>query len=59
MQCPCGCGDNLELMLLQEVKPNWSLKTQEHEPPTLLPSVWRQSGCRAHFWLRDGHIHWC
>ncbi|WP_342098070.1 DUF6527 family protein [Salaquimonas pukyongi] len=46
-------------MLLQEVKPNWSLKTQEHEPPTLLPSVWRQSGCRAHFWLRDGHIHWC
>jgi len=59
MRCPCGCGDDLELILLPEVKPNWSLKTKEKEPPTLQPSVWRKTGCEAHFWLRDGHIHWC
>ncbi|WP_324252081.1 DUF6527 family protein [Roseibium aggregatum] len=46
-------------MLLEEVKPNWSLKSEDDKPPTLRPSVWRKTGCKAHFWLRDGHIHWC
>ncbi|WP_443069350.1 DUF6527 family protein [Sulfitobacter sp. EhC04] len=59
MRCPCGCGDDLEVMLLSEVKPNWSLKTKDEDPPTLRPSVWRKTGCMAHFWLRNGHIHWC
>ncbi|WP_420882287.1 DUF6527 family protein [Sulfitobacter geojensis] len=59
MSCPCGCGDKLELMLLKEVKPNWTLKTDDQSPPSLHPSVWRKSGCEAHFWLRDGHIQWC
>ena len=59
MRCPCGCGEDLELMLLREVKPNWTLKTSDDEPPTLRPSVWRKSGCEAHFWLRNGYIHWC
>lgn len=59
MRCPCGCGDSLELMLLKEVSPNWSVKTKDQQPPSLNPSVWRQSGCKSHFWLRDGHIHWC
>lgn len=59
MRCPCGCGDKLEMMLLKEAKPKWMLKTEDQDPPTLHPSVWRQSGCGAHFWLRNGHIHWC
>ncbi len=59
MLCPCGCGDKLELMLLKEAKPKWTLKTEDRDPPTLRPSIWRQTGCKAHFWLRDGHIHWC
>lgn len=59
MCCPCGCGDKLELMLLKEAAPNWTLKTEDQDPPTLHPSIWRQSGCGAHFWLRDGHIRWC
>ncbi len=59
MRCPCGCGDDLELMLLSEVKPNWSLETKNGDAPTLRPSVWRKSGCGSHFWLRKGHIHWC
>ena len=59
MRCPCGCGDDLELMLLSEVKPNWSLETKNGDAPTLRPSVSRKSGCGSHFWLREGHIHWC
>jgi len=59
MRCPCGCGDSLELMLLKEIKPNWSLKTNDQQPPSLRPSIWRRTGCQSHFWLRNGHIHWC
>lgn len=59
MLCPCGCGDKLELMLLEEAKPKWTLRTKDQDSPTLHPSIWRHSGCGAHFWLRDGHIHWC
>ncbi len=59
MRCPCGCGDSLELMLLKEIKPNWSLITIDQQPPSLKPSIWRRTGCQSHFWLRNGHIHWC
>lgn len=59
MRCPCGCGDTLEMMLLKEAKPNWTLRSQDDAPPTLHPSVWRKSACGSHFWLRDGHIYWC
>ncbi|WP_310622413.1 DUF6527 family protein [Flexibacterium corallicola] len=59
MRCPCGCGDTLEMMLLEEASPNWKLRSSENQAPTLHPSVWRKSGCGAHFWLRDGHIYWC
>ncbi|WP_425373246.1 DUF6527 family protein, partial [Klebsiella pneumoniae] len=27
--------------------------------PTLYPSIWRTTGCRSHFWVRIGRIHWC
>ena len=59
MQCPCGCKDRLEMMLIKEVKPHWSLKTLDTAYPTLHPSVWRKSGCGAHFWVKNGRIHWC
>jgi len=58
MQCPCGCGDTLELILLPSVKPNWKLAIDAKGRPTLSPSVWRSTGCRAHFWLRSGKVNW-
>jgi hypothetical protein len=27
--------------------------------PTLRPSVWLRTGCRSHFWIRDGRVEWC
>jgi hypothetical protein len=59
MICPCGCGEVIELNLLKQVRPCWS--TQEHTDGTvsLAPSVWRQKGCRSHFFVRHGRIDWC
>jgi hypothetical protein len=59
MICPCGCGAVIELNLLKQARPCWS--AQEHPDGTvsLAPSVWRQKGCRSHFFVRHGRIDWC
>lgn len=58
MRCPCGCGTLLEMNLLPDSEPVWSLAFNA-DAPTLHPSVWRKDGCRAHFFLRNGKIVWC
>jgi len=59
MICPCGCGEVIKLNLLKQARPCWS--AQEHADGTisLVPSVWRQKGCRSHFLVRHGRIDWC
>lgn len=59
MRCPCGCGATIELMVLPEARPRWNVRVDDDARPTLQPSVWKQNGCRSHFWVRDGRIHWC
>jgi hypothetical protein len=59
MLCPCGCGRVIELMLLPDVKPRWDLAVDRRSRPSLSPSVWAIGGCRSHFWLRSGQVHWC
>jgi hypothetical protein len=59
MRCPCGCGDTIELLVAAEGKPRWEVTIDEVRRPTLHPSVWRQKGCRSHFWIRRGRVHWC
>lgn len=59
MRCPCGCGSNIELLVIKEAKPRWDIATDHNLRPTLSPSVWRKNGCRAHFWVRDGRVIWC
>jgi hypothetical protein len=58
-RCPCGCGKRLELLLVEEAKPRWSLTIDSRGRPTLHPSVWLKSGCHSHFWVRNGEIFWC
>lgn len=58
MRCPCGCGQRIELPLLPEVRPRWSLRVDERRRPTLHPSVWLKEGCRSHFLLRAGRVIW-
>lgn len=58
MQCPCGCGHIIELLVIDEAHPRWDYSVNASGLPSLQPSVWRNSGCRSHFWLRKGRIQW-
>ncbi|WP_238585809.1 DUF6527 family protein [Comamonas sp. E6] len=58
MRCPCGCGQPVELPLIREARPRWSLQVDKDGHPSLEPSVWRRGGCRAHYFVRRGKVVW-
>ncbi len=58
MLCPCGCGAVIRLSLVTMDRPSWRYRTGERGRITLAPSVWRTTGCRSHFFVRDGRIVW-
>ena len=58
MKCPCGCDRTIELLVFAEAKPRWSVAINDRQQPTLSPSVWLQTGCRSHFWVRSGRVIW-
>ena len=59
MICPCGCQATLFMNLLPDEEPCWTLTEHENGSASLHPSVWRNIGCRSHFFLRQGTIQWC
>lgn len=59
MRCPCGCGQVIELLVVAEAKPRWDVSVDAMGRPSLTPSVWLKNGCRSHFWIRKGRVHWC
>jgi hypothetical protein len=60
MVCPCGCGQTIKLNLLaHESRPVWTVHPDRRKRATIVPSVWRHVGCRSHFIVRGGRIHWC
>lgn len=59
MVCPCGCKEVIELNLLPQVRPRWSVVEHAGGTASLDPSVWRTSGCHSHFILANGFIRWC
>jgi len=59
MLCPCGCADVIELNLLAQASPCWSVRKNRDGSITLVPSVWRTKGCRSHFLIRGSRIDWC
>ena len=56
--CPCGCKEVIDLNLVPPGRPCWTLTTYRNGSPTLSPSIWRRTGCCAHFWIKEGRIHW-
>lgn len=58
-RCPSGCGEVISLSLQPAHNPRWSVKTDGKGRPTLYPSVWRNNGCRSHFWVEAGRVLWC
>lgn len=59
MACPCGCRATIQLCCLPNIRPRWSYRDERNGTITLHPSVWRKTGCRSHFLLRNGRITWC
>jgi uncharacterized protein DUF6527 len=58
LMCPCGCEDVLVINLDPAAGDAWRLRRRS-DLVTLLPSVWRTSGCKSHFILYNNHIWWC
>jgi uncharacterized protein DUF6527 len=54
-RCPCGCGDLLTVNVDRRVPPNWRV-IHRGKSVTLMPSVWRTSGCRSHFILWKSQV---
>lgn len=59
MICPCGCGETLHMNLLADTRPRWSVAFNSNNTISLSPSVWRQVGCRSHFFFRESEVVWC
>ena len=57
-QCPSGCGDTLVINLDPRAGAAWQLREPDGEV-TLMPSVWRTTGCFAHFVLWRSGVWWC
>jgi hypothetical protein len=58
LQCPCRCRAVIQLNLLPDAEPRWALTKHRDGTITLHPSIWRQMGCRSHFFIRKGQIEW-
>lgn len=58
-KCPCGCSRTIELLLINEARPRWTVKSNAEQKLTLQPSIWLQTGCRSHFLLIEGRVIWC
>jgi len=58
-RCPCGCGRKIELLVIPEAKPRWTVHHDSAGRVTLHPSVWLKDGCQSHFFVRHGRIEWC
>jgi Family of unknown function (DUF6527) len=58
LDCPCRCGERIDVNLMPARRPAWQLFTK-HGKATPHPSFWMPSGkCGSHFWVRDNRIIW-
>jgi len=59
MQCPCGCGQELQLPLMKNLPQYWVLTIDERQHITVSPSIHVKSSiCCSHFWIRNNKIVW-
>lgn len=58
IRCPDGCGELVTVNLDKRTGPAWRVY-QEDEGLTLYPSVWRDTGCEAHFIIWKDELIWC
>lgn len=58
MECPCRCGDRLDVNLMKSRKPNWAV-TVRNGKLTVRPSLWQpREKCGSHFIVTASRIIW-
>jgi hypothetical protein len=55
--CPCRCGDEIALNLMDGYSPKWTILLHPDETLTVTPSVDAKK-CGSHFWLRNNRVYW-
>jgi len=58
ISCPDGCGEVITTNLDPAAGPAWTLY-RRRRGITLVPSIFRESGCRSHFIIWNDGILWC
>jgi hypothetical protein len=53
--CPCGCVDKVYIPCKEKNEPGsfWGLNGNTFEP-----SIQKTSGCRSHYWIKNGQVIW-
>ena len=59
LKCPSGCGEVIMLSLNPNSYPSWRVKISRGGLPTFSPSIFKQDGCKSHFWIQKGRVIWC
>jgi hypothetical protein len=57
-KCPCGCNARIILNLLPDASPKWSYVIDEEGKINVYPSIWRQIGCKSHFFVKESNVDW-
>ncbi len=58
LKCPCGCHSLIQLNLLKDSNPCWSYKITAMKRISVSPSIWKTTGCKSHFFVRESKIIW-
>lgn len=58
-RCPHHKEEIIQLSLMPNRRPRWTITADFLERPTLDPSVRQLAGSYAHFWVRRGKVDWC
>ena len=58
-RCPRHKDEIIQLSLMANRRPRWTITTDFIGRPTLHPSVRQLDGSFAHFWVKRGLVEWC
>lgn len=56
--CPCGCRESIHVNFVRGHDAVWTYYVRRDGTITLSPSVWKNRGCRSHFFVREGVLIW-
>ena len=58
-RCPKHEEEIVQLSLMQNRRPRWTITMDFLDRPTIHPSVRQLDRAYAHFWVKSGCVDWC